>query len=41
VTTSRGTIYARAVIVTASMGVLAANKIKFAPDMPKRQQEAV
>jgi monoamine oxidase len=41
VTTSRGTIYARAVIVTASMGVLASNKIKFAPDMPKRQQEAI
>jgi monoamine oxidase len=41
VATTRGTIYARAVIITASTGVLAANKIKFAPDLPKRQQEAI
>jgi monoamine oxidase len=38
--TARGTIYAKAAIVTASTGVLAAGKIKFTPDMPKRQQEA-
>ena len=31
----------RAVIVTASTNVLAAGKIKFAPDLPKRQLDAV
>ena len=41
VTTARGVIYARAVVVTASTGVLAGNKIKFAPDLPKRHQEAI
>jgi monoamine oxidase len=41
VTTTRGVIYARAAVITVSTGVLAANKIKFAPDMPKRQQEAI
>jgi monoamine oxidase len=41
VATTRGTIYARAVVITASTGVLAAGKIKFAPDLPKRQQEAI
>jgi monoamine oxidase len=40
VTTSRGVIYARAAIVTVSTAVLAANKIKFVPDFPKRQMEA-
>src|ERR1700716_744364 len=35
--TARGHINANAVIVTASTGVLAAGKIKFAPDLPKRQ----
>jgi monoamine oxidase len=41
VTTTRGVIYARAAVITVSTGVLAANKIKFAPDLPKRHQEAV
>jgi monoamine oxidase len=41
ITTTRGVIYARAAVITASTGVLAANKIKFAPDLPKRQQEAI
>jgi monoamine oxidase len=39
--TPRGHITARAVIVTASTGVLAAGKIKFNPDLPKRQVDAV
>jgi monoamine oxidase len=37
----RGFIKARAVIVTASTGVLAAEKIKFLPDLPKRQLDAI
>jgi monoamine oxidase len=41
VETARGRITARAVIVTASTGVLAAGKIKFSPDLPKRQVDAV
>jgi monoamine oxidase len=39
--TTRGRITARAVIVTVSTGVLAAEKIRFAPDLPKRQAEAI
>jgi monoamine oxidase len=39
--TARGHINANAVIVTASTGVLAANKIRFSPDLPKRQLDAV
>ena len=39
--TARGRVTARGVIVTASTGVLAAGKIKFTPDLPKRQLDAV
>jgi len=39
--TGRGFIKARAAIVTVSTGVLAAEKIKFLPDLPKRQLDAV
>lgn len=39
--TTRGRITARAAIVTVSTGVLAANKIKFTPELPKRQTEAL
>ena len=39
--TTRGRINARAAIVTASTGVLAAEKIKFAPELPKRHTEAI
>ncbi len=39
--TSKGVIRARAVIVTASTGLLGAGKIKFIPDLPKRQQDAI
>jgi monoamine oxidase len=39
--TARGRITARAVIVTASNGVLDAGKIKFGPDLPKRQLDAI
>jgi len=39
--TARGRIVARAAIVTASNGVLTAGKIKFAPDLPKRQVDAI
>jgi monoamine oxidase len=39
--TTRGRIVARAAIVTASNGVLAADKIKFVPDLPKRQIDAI
>jgi monoamine oxidase len=39
--TTRGRINARAAIVTVSTGVLAANKIKFSPELPKRQLEAL
>jgi len=38
--TARGRIAARGVIVTVSTGVLAANKIKFTPDLPRRQLDA-
>jgi monoamine oxidase len=39
--TPKGVIRARAAIVTASTGVLSAGKIKFIPDLPKRQQDAI
>lgn len=39
--TGRGFIKARAAIVTVSTGVLAAEKIKFFPDLPKRQVDAI
>jgi monoamine oxidase len=41
VETNRGQLNAVAVIVTASNGVLAAGKIKFDPDLPKRQVDAI
>jgi monoamine oxidase len=40
VQTSAGTLSGRAVIVTVSTNVLAANKIRFQPELPKRHQEA-
>jgi monoamine oxidase len=40
VDTLRGQFQARATIVTVSTNVLAAGKIKFAPDLPKRQLDA-
>jgi monoamine oxidase len=40
VETTRGAFAARAVIVTVSTNVLAAGKIKFTPDLPKRQLDA-
>ena len=39
--TGRGFIKARAAIVTASNGVLAADKIKFTPELPKRHLDAI
>jgi len=39
--TARGRINARAAIVTASTGVLAADKIKFMPELPKRHIDAI
>jgi len=39
--TRAGTLRARAVIVTASVNVLNAGTIKFIPDLPKRQAEAL
>jgi len=39
--TTRGRITARAVIVTVSNGVLAADKIKFTPELPKRHTDAI
>jgi monoamine oxidase len=39
--TTRGRINARAAIVTVSTGVLAAEKIKFAPDLPPRHRDAI
>ena len=41
VRTSKGELDARSVIVTASTGVLAANKIKFDPELPRRQLDAI
>ena len=38
--TSAGTITAKAVIMTASTNALLSGKIKFAPELPKRQQDA-
>jgi monoamine oxidase len=40
VETTRGQFEARAAIVTVSTNVLAAGKIKFTPDLPKRQLDA-
>jgi monoamine oxidase len=40
VETARGSFGARAAIVTVSTNVLAAGKIKFTPDLPKRQLDA-
>jgi len=40
VETARGRLGARAAIVTASTNVLAAGKIRFAPDLPRRQFDA-
>jgi len=40
VETARGRLRARAVIVTASMSVLAAGKIKFTPELPKSHLDA-
>ncbi|GAA3844431.1 FAD-dependent oxidoreductase [[Pseudomonas] carboxydohydrogena] len=39
--TQSGTLTARAVIVTASVNVLNAGTIKFTPDLPKRQADAL
>jgi monoamine oxidase len=39
--TPAGRVGARAVIVSASTGVLASGKIKFTPDLPKRQLDAL
>lgn len=41
VETAAGTLNAKAVIVTASTNMLLSGKIKFAPELPKRQQDAV
>lgn len=41
VETDAGTIQARAVIVTVSTGVLAANAIRFVPDLPPWKQAAI
>jgi monoamine oxidase len=41
VESARGTYQARTVIVTASTNVLLANKIKFQPDIPRRQLDAI
>jgi len=38
--TPAGTLSAKAVIMTASTNALLSGKIKFAPDLPKRQQDA-
>ncbi len=40
VETARGRITARAIIVTVSTNVLTSGKIKFTPDLPKRQLDA-
>ena len=39
--TTRGTITARAVIVTASTGVLLDNRIRFEPELPRRYTDAL
>ena len=41
VDTPKGTLTARAAIVTASTNVLAAGKIRFVPELPKRQLDAL
>jgi monoamine oxidase len=41
VDTPKGTIAARAAIVTVSTGLLAGEKIKFSPDLPRRQLDAI
>jgi monoamine oxidase len=41
VRTERGTINGRYAIVTASAGVLSSGKIAFAPELPKRQLDAI
>jgi monoamine oxidase len=41
VETAKGQLNARAAIITASNGVLAAGKIKFDPDLPKRHVDAI
>src|SRR5207247_5442793 len=41
VQTARGDLRTRAVIITASTGVLAAGKIRFDPELPKRHVEAI
>jgi len=41
VSTSRGPLVAAAAIITVSTAVLAAGKIKFDPDLPRRHVEAV
>jgi monoamine oxidase len=41
VQTARGDLRARAVIITASTGVLAAGKIRFDPELPKRYVDAI
>ena len=41
VTTSAGQIRARAAILTVSVGVLAAERIKFTPTLPVEKQEAI
>src|SRR5216684_26382 len=41
VQTVRGDLRTRAVIITASTGVLAAGKIRFDPELPKRHVEAI
>lgn len=41
VETAKGRIAARAAIVTASTGVIAAGKIAFSPELPRRQADAV
>jgi len=39
--TTKGRLLARAVIVTVSTGVLAAERIRFIPELPKRQLDAI
>ena len=41
VQTARGDLRTRAVIITVSTGVLAAGKIRFDPELPKRHVEAI
>ena len=40
IVTNKGTINAKACIVTTSVGVLRAEKIKFSPALPQRKYEA-